>query len=127
MLMHCKAFAEGFRAMLAKTAFYEDLSKITDVSELKDLRKPDTETDGLMPRVLNAIRLMRQRTDFPVGVTDCQGPLTTALQVLGYDKLIYWMFAGSKLCWKKSLDNRWPRFLITGSSGLGQPITPFAS
>ena len=30
MLMHCKAFAEGFRAMLAKTAFYEDMSKITE-------------------------------------------------------------------------------------------------
>jgi len=69
-----------------------DLSKITDVAELKDLRKPDPEQDGLMPRVLNAIRLMRERTDLPVGVTDCQGPLTTALQILGYDKLIYWMF-----------------------------------
>ena len=69
-----------------------DLSKITDVSELKDLRKPDPHADGLMPRVLNAISQMRQRTDLPVAVTDCQGPLTTALQVLGYDKLIYWMF-----------------------------------
>ena len=69
-----------------------DLSKITDLAELKDIRKPDPETDGLMPRVLNAIREMRRRTDLPVGVTDCQGPLTTALQVLGYDKLIYWMF-----------------------------------
>ena len=69
-----------------------DLSKITDVAELKDLRKPDPEKDGLMPRVLNAIRQMRESTDLPVAVTDCQGPLTTALQVLGYDKLIYWMF-----------------------------------
>jgi uroporphyrinogen-III decarboxylase len=69
-----------------------DMSKITDVAQLKDLRKPDPEKDGLMPRVLNAIRQMRQRTDFPVGVTDCQGPLTSALQVLGYEKLIYWMF-----------------------------------
>jgi uroporphyrinogen-III decarboxylase len=69
-----------------------DMSKITDVAELKDIRKPDPSADGLMPRVLNAIRQMRQRTDLPVGVTDCQGPLTTALQILGYDKLIYWMF-----------------------------------
>ncbi|MDP8222359.1 MAG: acyl-CoA dehydrogenase [Candidatus Lernaella stagnicola] len=30
MLMHCKAFSEGFRAMLAKTAFYEDLSHVTE-------------------------------------------------------------------------------------------------
>ncbi|MDP6633902.1 MAG: uroporphyrinogen decarboxylase family protein [Phycisphaerae bacterium] len=69
-----------------------DLSRITDVAELKDLRKPDPEKDGLMPRVLNAIAEMRRRTDLPVGVTDCQGPLTTALQILGYDKLIYWMY-----------------------------------
>jgi len=34
---------------------------------------------------------MRENTDFPVGVTDCQGPLTTALQIIGYDKMIYWM------------------------------------
>ena len=40
-----------------------------------------------MPRVLNTIRTMRQRTDLPVGVTDCQGPLTTALQIIGYDKM----------------------------------------
>ena len=32
-----------------------------------------------------------RKTDFPVGVTDCQGPLTTALQIVGYDKMIYWM------------------------------------
>ena len=67
------------------------LSTITDIAELKDLRKPDPEKDGLMPRVLNAIRQMRQGTDLPVGVTDCQGPLTTALQIAGYDRLIYWM------------------------------------
>ena len=67
------------------------LSTITDIAELKDLRKPDPEKDGLMPRVLNAIRQMRQGTDLPVGVTDCQGPLTTALQITGYDTLIYWM------------------------------------
>jgi len=69
-----------------------DMSKITDVAQLKDLRKPDPEKDGLMPRVLNSIREMRRRTDFPVGVTDCQGPLTTALQILGYENFIYWMF-----------------------------------
>ena len=68
-----------------------DLSKMTDVAQLAELGKPDPEKDGLMPRVLNAIREMRDRTDLPVGVTDCQGPLTTALQIVGYDKLIYWM------------------------------------
>jgi uroporphyrinogen-III decarboxylase len=69
-----------------------DLATIREVEELKDLRKPDPWRDGLMPRVLNTIRQMRQRTDLPVGVTDCQGPLTTALQIAGYDKMIYWMY-----------------------------------
>lgn len=68
-----------------------DLAPISDVAQLKDLRTPDPNQDGLMPRVLNAIRVMRERTDLPVGVTDCQGPLTTALQIVGYDKMIYWM------------------------------------
>jgi len=68
-----------------------DLPPISDVAELQDLRPPDPQADGLMPRVLGSIAAMRQRTDLPVGVTDCQGPLTTALQIIGYDKMIYWM------------------------------------
>jgi len=68
-----------------------DLPPISEVAQLKDLKPPDPERDGLMPRVLNTIRTMRQRCDLPVGVTDCQGPLTTALQIVGYDKMIYWM------------------------------------
>jgi len=68
-----------------------DLPPISDVGQLKELRPPNPEKDGLMPRVLNAIRTMRERTDLAVGVTDCQGPLTTALQIIGYDKMCYWM------------------------------------
>ncbi len=68
-----------------------DLPPIRDVEQLKDLQPPTPNIDGLMPRVLNTIRTMRRRTDLPVGVTDCQGPLTTALQIVGYDKMIYWM------------------------------------
>jgi len=68
-----------------------DLAPISEVEQLKDLKSPDPEKDGLMPRVLNTIRTMREQTDLPVGVTDCQGPLTTALQIVGYDKMCYWM------------------------------------
>ena len=68
-----------------------DLAPIRDIEQLEDLEPPDPKADGLMPRVLNTIRTMRRRTDLPVGVTDCQGPLTTALQIVGYDKMIYWM------------------------------------
>ncbi|NQT36650.1 MAG: hypothetical protein HQ581_04125 [Planctomycetes bacterium] len=68
-----------------------DLAPISEVEQLKDLQLPDPRRDGLMPRVLDTIATMRQRTDLPVGVTDCQGPLTTATQIIGYDKMIYWM------------------------------------
>ncbi len=69
-----------------------DLPPINELAQLKGLRQPDPEKDGLMPRVLATIRTMRETTDLPVGVTDCQGPLTTALQIVGYDKMIYWMY-----------------------------------
>ncbi len=68
-----------------------DLPRISDVGQIKELQMPDPRKDGLMPRVMNAIRYMREKTDLPVGVTDCQGPLTTALQVIGYENMIYWM------------------------------------
>lgn len=68
-----------------------DLPPLRDVGQIRELRRPDPEKDGLMPRVLQTIRTMRATTDLPVGVTDCQGPLTTALQIVGYDKMIYWM------------------------------------
>jgi len=64
---------------------------INDIAQLKDLRRPDPHKDGLMPRVLNTIGYMRDKTKLPVGVTDCQGPFTTALQIIGYDNMSYWM------------------------------------
>jgi len=67
-----------------------ELSQIRDITEISSFTNPDPYTDGLMPRVLATIRVMRSY-GFPVGVTDCQGPLTTALQLIGYDKMIYWM------------------------------------
>jgi hypothetical protein len=69
-----------------------ELPVIERIEQIKDIRPPDTEKDGLMPRVLSTIRTMRATTDLPVGVTDCQGPLTTALQIIGYDKMSYWMY-----------------------------------
>lgn len=68
-----------------------DLAPIEQVEKIKGLKKPDPHTDGLMPRVMNTIARMRQASDLPVGVTDCQGPLTTALQIVGYERAIYWM------------------------------------
>ena len=65
---------------------------INDVAMLRDLKKPEPERDGLMRRVLDTIRFMRHHTSLPIGVTDCQGPLTTACQIVGYDTISYWMY-----------------------------------
>ena len=60
--------------------------------DIKKLQVPDPEKDGLMPKVLDYLKYMRQNSFLPVGITDFQGPLTTANQLMGYDKLIYLMF-----------------------------------
>jgi uroporphyrinogen-III decarboxylase len=59
--------------------------------DIKKLPIPDPERDGLMPNVLEFQRYMKANSFLPVGITDFQGPLTTANQLMGYDKLIYLM------------------------------------
>ena len=59
--------------------------------DVKNLQIADPEKDGLMPRVIQFLRAMRANSFLPVGITDFQGPLTTANQLMGYDKLIYLM------------------------------------
>ncbi|HMD84563.1 MAG TPA: uroporphyrinogen decarboxylase family protein [Terriglobia bacterium] len=64
------------------------------VQKAQDVRKlsnPNPERDGLMPKVLEFLSYMKQKSFLPVGITDFQGPLTTANQLMGYDKLIYLM------------------------------------
>jgi len=60
-------------------------------ADIQKLRLPDPEKNGLMPRVLEFMHYMRTNSFLPVGITDFQGPLTTANQLMGYDKLIYLM------------------------------------
>ncbi|MCL4298762.1 MAG: hypothetical protein KJ077_23695 [Anaerolineae bacterium] len=60
--------------------------------DIKSLAIPDPEKDGLMPKVLKYIKYMKANSFLPAGITDFQGPLTTANQLIGYDKLIYLMF-----------------------------------
>jgi hypothetical protein len=64
---------------------------IQSPEDIRKLRLPDPGKDGLMPRVLFFQRFMREHSFLPVGITDCQGPLTTANQLMGYDKMIYLM------------------------------------
>jgi len=64
-----------------------DLPIVQRVEQIQDLRTPNPDRDGLMPRALHTIRTMRATTDLSIGVTGCQGPLTTALQIIGDFKL----------------------------------------
>ena len=50
-----------------------------------------------MPKVLRFIRYMKEHSFLPVGITDCQGPLATASQLVGYDKLFYLMYDEPRL------------------------------
>ena len=64
---------------------------IKNVSDIKAMKVADPDTDGLMPKVIETIRYMKAHSFLPIGITDCQGPLATANQLMGYDKLIYLM------------------------------------
>ncbi len=68
------------------------LSKIKHIDELKKLKLPDPEKDGIMPMVLRSLDYYKQQCDLPVGITDCQGPLTTALSNIGYENFCYWIY-----------------------------------
>jgi uroporphyrinogen-III decarboxylase len=59
--------------------------------DIRRLRMPDPDRDGLMPKVLEFLRYMKEHSFLPVGITDFQGPLTTANLLMGYDGLIYLM------------------------------------
>jgi hypothetical protein len=68
------------------------MSKIKHIDELKELKLPDPEKDGIMPMVLRSLDYYKQHCDLPVGITDCQGPLTTALSIIGYENFCYWIY-----------------------------------
>lgn len=65
---------------------------VNSLEDLRALKLPDVEKDGLMPHVIKFLRYFKENSNIPVGFTDCQGPLTTALQLCGYDTLFYWMY-----------------------------------
>jgi uroporphyrinogen-III decarboxylase len=64
-------------------------SPVRTPDDIRRLALPDPRKDGLMPTVLHYLRAMKSASFLPVGMTDCQSPLTTANQLMGYDGLIY--------------------------------------
>lgn len=65
---------------------------LSDPEDIEKLRRPDPERDGQMPQVLACIDYMKDHTDVPVCVTDCQGPLNIALGLAGVENLFIWMY-----------------------------------
>jgi uroporphyrinogen-III decarboxylase len=64
---------------------------VQTANDIKKLEIPNPEKDGLMPKILAYLAYMRHNSFLPVGITDFQGPLATANQVMGLEKLIYLM------------------------------------
>ena len=64
---------------------------VRTAEDVRKLQIADPERDGLMPKVLEFLRYMKANSFLPVGITDLQGPLTTANQLMGYDNLVYLM------------------------------------
>lgn len=67
-------------------------SCISSPEQVYALKTPDPYKDGLMPRVLNYIDYMKIKTNFPVCVTDTQGPLNIALSIAGMENLFTWFY-----------------------------------
>lgn len=65
---------------------------ISRPEQVRQLSLPDPEKDGLMPRVLETIRYFRAHSDLPINFTDPQGPLTTALTLVGPETLFVWFY-----------------------------------
>ncbi len=65
---------------------------LTDPAQVRRLVPPDPYRDGLMPRVLRCIDYMRANSDLPVSFTDNQGPFNLALNLVGVEAIMLWMY-----------------------------------
>jgi len=68
-----------------------EISTMQSPEEIDALSVPVPGESGAMPVVTRMIDYFLAHSDLPVGFTDCQGPLATAFQIVGYDKFCYWM------------------------------------
>jgi uroporphyrinogen-III decarboxylase len=65
---------------------------LTDPTQVARLVPPDPYRDGLMPRVLRCIDHMHANSDLPVSFTDNQGPFNIALNLVGVEGIMLWMY-----------------------------------
>jgi uroporphyrinogen-III decarboxylase len=79
----------GFPSKMDPTT---DCGIIDRPEDIDRIQVPDPEKDGLMPKVLETIKYFQENSNLPINFTDNHGPLTLAVQVLGYEKLFIWMY-----------------------------------
>jgi uroporphyrinogen-III decarboxylase len=68
-----------------------DLSTMSAPEQIDALELPVPGKSGAMKIVTDYLDYFKANSDLPVAITDCQGPLTTAFQVAGYDNFCFWM------------------------------------
>lgn len=68
-----------------------DLATMKHPEEIDALQMPIPGVSGAMPDVVRTIDHFKANSDLPVVFTDCQGPMATALQIVGYDNFCYWI------------------------------------
>ena len=69
-----------------------NISTMQHPEEIDKFVLPVPGETGAMKIVTRIIDYFIANSDLPVGFTDCQGPLSTAFQIAGYDNLCYWMY-----------------------------------
>ena len=65
---------------------------IQTLSDIEKIKMPDPYTDGQMPKVLEFIDYAKKNSDLPIGLTDMNSPLSTLMQICGYENAFIWMF-----------------------------------
>jgi hypothetical protein len=65
------------------------LRSLKDAAKLKI---PDPYHDGQMPKVLKFIDYAKKHSDLPIGLTDMNSPLSTLMQICGYENAFIWMY-----------------------------------
>lgn len=65
---------------------------ITKPEDISKLEIPNLRRDGYTLKVLEQIDYFNSVSNIPIGITDCQGPLTTIVQLCGYENALFWIY-----------------------------------
>ncbi|MBM3861183.1 MAG: hypothetical protein FJ395_16265 [Verrucomicrobia bacterium] len=68
-----------------------DIATMKHPEEIDALQTSLPGESGAMADVVRTMDYFKAHSDLPVGFTDCQGPMATALQIVGYDNFCYWV------------------------------------